>query len=141
MVRIRTTRNRLLVVGVVGLAAIWAVNEAAGTPFLFLGSVLGFLALLYAYARLQRQFDVPLLALRTDGDLNGWNGAFGGLVGGPGGFYGSTVVGEVAAPAAVAARVGLALIVFLLACTLFTGGVLQDVADGYVDVRPSEEDR
>lgn len=119
--------------GLLAAVTLTAVNYIASTPVKFTASIIGLTAFIYASKKLDEQFGVPVIFLRRDGP-NYWSGAFGGLIGAISGIYGATAYGQLTVPE-FAANLGLITVYLALGTALLMGTVLQDVEDGYLDVK------
>lgn len=124
---------RIYITGLLFAAVLAPVNYLAHTPLIYIVSVAGIAAFMYAAKKLKEQFDVPLIFVRKDG-VNYWSSAFGGLVGGVTGFYGSTQgLNGIALPE-LFADIGLITVLLVLGTTLLMGAVMQDIQDGYFEI-------
>ncbi len=119
-------------VAVVGALVLTGINYAAHTPLIYIASMLGFAACLYVSWRLVDRFDVPLFFIRRD-TLNYWGGAFGGVLGGVSAFYGFTRASADVPFTGLAAELALAVVYLTLVLLLYTGTLLQDIEDGYIE--------
>lgn len=117
--------------GLLGALALTGLNYLANTPLRYIASMIGLVSLLYATDRLTDRFDIDLLFIRDDG-LNYWSGAFSGLLAGIMGFYG-TMAYNSSSFMAVIVDLSLIFIYLLLLIVLFTGTILQDIEDGYIE--------
>lgn len=125
--------RNLYIGGLIAAVTLTAVNYLAHTPLKFAASIIGLTAFIYASKKLDEQFGVPVIFLRREGK-NYWNGAFGGLIGAISGMYGATAFEQLTVPE-FAANLGLITVYLALGTALMMGTVLQDVEDGYLEVK------
>lgn len=123
----------LQIIGAATIIAVTVLNYLAHSPLVFIASILGLVMLFYATKKLKKRFNVPLIFIRREG-VNYWGGAFGGLIGLLSAFYGSNLGTAALTPSEFGSRLLLFTIYLVLACTLFTGTIMQDIEDGYIGV-------
>lgn len=125
--------KKIYLSGLLAVLVVIGLNYITHTPLKLIASLIGIIGCVYAAKKLREQFDVPLIFVRRNG-ANYWGGAFGGIIGGISGFYGATRNFEEISFAEFGVDLSLLMIYLALIFTLFTGTILQDIEDGYIEV-------
>lgn len=125
--------RKLQIAGLSALIIVTALSYIAHSLVKYILALIGIGACFYACRKLKDHFGIPLFFIRRDG-LNYWGGAFGGLIGGVSGLYGSTQNFDKISLAEFGVDISLITIYLVLGCTLLMGTILQDIEDGYLEV-------
>lgn len=125
--------KELQLAGFSAVIVVTVLGYIAHSPLKFLLAIIGIGNCVYTGKKLKDQFDIPLFFIRRNG-LNYWGGAFGGLIGGASGLYGTTRNFEQISFADFGLDISLITIYLVLGCILFMGMIFQDIEDGYLEV-------
>lgn len=125
--------RKLQIAGLSAVIIVTILSYIAHSPVKFILGIIGICACVYAAKKLKDRFDIPLFFIRRNG-LNHWGGAFGGLIGGASGLYGTTRNFDQISFAEFGVDISLITIYLVLGCILFMGTIFQDIEDGYLEV-------
>jgi FtsH-binding integral membrane protein len=126
--------RKIQLAGISAVTIVSILSYITHSPLKFILAVAGIVSCVYAAKKLKDQFNAPLVFIRRNG-VNYWGGAFGGLIGGVSGLYGATRDLDKISFAEFGVDLSLITIYLVLGCILFMGTVLQDVKDGYIELK------